>query len=821
MSRTLLFALCFISLISSGLKAATIKGVIKDPDGVAVPFVNVLVKGTTKGTLSNAQGNYVIQIGPQKETLVFRFIGYKVVEKVVDGTKGDQTLNITLQNDGVMLKEIVVTANNEDPAMEIMRQAIAKRDFYLNQVKEFSCRSYIKGLNKVDKAPKKILGQDLNIDGADSNNAGVVYFSESVSDYHYKYRRKEKEIVTASKVSGNPNGLSFNRFRDINLNFYENKIEDLPADRPFVSPLASSAMVYYKYKLLSSLEESGEVVHKIELVPRRKFDPVFRGIIYIQDKSWRMTQCDLFITKEAGSEFVDTLSIQQLHSPATPEIWRVTSSRIFFKFSILGIKGRGYFLSFLSDYDFTPHPENFFDKVVEKVVDGANKKDSSFWEQTRVVPLTPEEIADYHKKDSIRLVKESDKYKDSMDRKANRLKWNVFLLGYSYQNSKKDFRVGVNSLLNNTFYNPVEGFTLGPNITLYKRNKETNQVWNVENKLRYGLALKRMYSEFSIRRLYDPKNQGIFILEGGNYIYQLNSANPISPYVNTAYALLEEQSFMKLYEKMHLTGTWANRIARGLSLSTRVGISRRSPLDNTIADFRRSTVREFSPNRVWLAGDPADRAHNGIVSEIGLNWRPGETYMETPTQMISQGSRFPTFSISWRKGWQPSSEFATNFDVLGGGVQDDIDLDLLGTFSYRVSGGIFLNKASVPFMDRKHFMGTQVLVANDAINTFLLLPYYSFSTASDYVEVHAEHNFSGFFLNKLPLLRRLRFHEIVGVHYASTAGLNNYTELTLGIGNVFKILRIDYARAVNGRPKPEQAWMDRGGVHAIRLRLGF
>lgn len=814
-----LILLFVMGLLSFLTKAATIKGIIKDGDGLPVPYVNVLIKGTTKGVLSNAQGYYSIQIGQQKEVLVFRFVGYKVIEKSVDGSKGDQTLNVLLETDRITLNEIVVTANNEDPAMEIMRQAIAKREFYLNQVKEFSCRSYIKGLNKTDKAPKKILGQDLNIDGADSNNAGVVYFSESVSDYHFKYRRKEKEIVTASKVSGNPNGFSFNRFRDINLNLYENKIEDLPAARPFVSPLASSAMVYYKYKLISSQEQAGDVIHKIELAPRRKFDPVFRGFIYIQDKTWRLTQADMYITKEAGTEFVDTLTLQQIHAPATPEIWRVTSSQFSFKYSILGIKGRGYFLSFVSDYDFTPHPEGFFDQVVEKIEDGANKKDSAFWEKTRVVPLTPEEIRDYHRKDSIRLVKDSDKYKDSIDKKANRLKWNFILLGYRYQNSKKEFSVGVNSLLNNTFYNPVEGLTLGPNIVLFKRDKETDKVWNFENKLRYGFALKRLYSEFSLRRLYNPKYNGVFTLDGGNYIHQLNGNNPISPYVNTAYALFEEQSFMKLYEKLHITGAWSRRMGRGLNVVTRASLSRRSPLDNTIADLRRSTARVFSPNRVWLPNDPADRAHNGLVTEIGIQWRPGENYMETPTRIIPQGSRFPLIGLQWRKGWQLNNSFATNFDLVIAGIQDDMDFGLLGSFRYRLSGGWFINTASIPFMDRRHFMGTQVLLANEEINTFLLLPYYSFSTTSNFVEGHIEHNFAGFFTNKLPLIRRLKFHEVVGVNYLSTDQLNHYTELTLGLANIFKVLRVDYARAINGRPKPEMPWMDRGGVHAIRLRM--
>ncbi|MEZ4803670.1 MAG: TonB-dependent receptor [Gelidibacter sp.] len=73
-------------------------------DGLPLPGVNVIVKGTTRGVQTDFDGNYTIKVSAN-ETLLFSFVGMKTVEKVV-GT--NSTINVQMQEDAESLAEIVV-----------------------------------------------------------------------------------------------------------------------------------------------------------------------------------------------------------------------------------------------------------------------------------------------------------------------------------------------------------------------------------------------------------------------------------------------------------------------------------------------------------------------------------------------------------------------------------------------------------------------------------------------------------------------------------------------------------------------------------------
>lgn len=181
-------------------------------------------------------------------------------------------------------------AYSEDPAYEVIRNAIRERNYYLNETDEYTAEVYIKGMQKLLGAPKKFLGR--NIDdmakqiGLDSNRQGILYLSESESKLSYIKPGKYREVMVSSKVSGSNRAFSFNRATDIGINFYQNllEMEGLSA-RPFVSPIADNALFYYRYRLLGTSIENGQMINKIELIPKRSADPVFRGIIYILEDS--------------------------------------------------------------------------------------------------------------------------------------------------------------------------------------------------------------------------------------------------------------------------------------------------------------------------------------------------------------------------------------------------------------------------------------------------------------------------------------------------------------------------------------------------------
>ncbi len=243
-----------------------------------LPFASITIKGKNTGTSSNQEGQYTLKLSKGIYTLVFQYIGYRSKELQVELDK-NTTLNVELQLDGISLNEITVVAG-EDPAYPIMREAIKKREYYLSQVKTYSCQTYVKGIQRLKSIPEQLkkLIQLQSGEKIDSSMLGILYLSESESRYYFSYPNKQKEILFSSKMSGASQGFSFNQFNQMRFEFNENlvNIKGL-SERPIVSPLHHNSTWYYKFRLLGSFEEDGRLTHKIYIKPKQSSNPCFEG----------------------------------------------------------------------------------------------------------------------------------------------------------------------------------------------------------------------------------------------------------------------------------------------------------------------------------------------------------------------------------------------------------------------------------------------------------------------------------------------------------------------------------------------------------------
>jgi hypothetical protein len=206
-------------------------------------FATIYLKGTTKGVNSNDAGNYSLKLEKGLHTLVFKCIGYSKQEIEINLTE-NKKLNVNLIPEGVLLQEVTIKSG-EDPSYAIIRKAIKKRKFYFNQVKEYSCQSYIKGLQRLNHVPEKIkkLIKFTTGEKIDSSQLGVIYLSESESNYFFQKPNKEKEIMFSSKISGENKNFSFNQLSQLKFNFYDNLVTIKGiSDRPIISPLNKSKM---------------------------------------------------------------------------------------------------------------------------------------------------------------------------------------------------------------------------------------------------------------------------------------------------------------------------------------------------------------------------------------------------------------------------------------------------------------------------------------------------------------------------------------------------------------------------------------------------
>jgi len=101
----LIFAMC-ITLLGSAFAQQSVTGTVTGDDGLGIPGVSVLQKGTTNGTITNVDGNYTINV-PSNAVLVYSFVGMTTIEQTLNGRS---SVNVVLASSNIGLDEVVVTA---------------------------------------------------------------------------------------------------------------------------------------------------------------------------------------------------------------------------------------------------------------------------------------------------------------------------------------------------------------------------------------------------------------------------------------------------------------------------------------------------------------------------------------------------------------------------------------------------------------------------------------------------------------------------------------------------------------------------------------
>ena len=816
MKKTYFLLLLCLATFSTAMAQHQISGKITDSNGDVVPFASVYLKNSTKGASANVDGQYQLTVDKGNVTLIYKAIGYKTAERSINVT-GDVVANQTLANESYTLKDIVVRPNAEDPAFEIIRQAIKNRKKHLNEVESFSSDVYIKGLQKLVGAPKKFFGQDIQkMLELDTNRRGILYLSESQSIFSFKRPNKIHEEMVSSKVSGRNNSFSFNKASDLIINFYENLMLENSglSSRSFVSPIADNALFYYKYKLLGTSEENGVTINKIEVIPRRKNDPVFRGIVYIADDSWRLMGTSLDLTQSAGINFVDTLNISQQYNKVE-NVYMPSTIKFQFKGNVLGFKFEGYYVGIYSNYNIHPNfAKNHFTAEILKVTRAVNKKDSLYWMNNRPIPLTDEEKFDYKKKDSIALRKTSKHYLDSLEKKNNKFGLGkLFLTGYSINDRYNKKFIYFDPIVASVFFNTVEGAALKYGVT-YRKNLEDRKYYSINPEVRYGFSNRTFTGNITGNYYYDPVKRASISASFGSAISDLNRYGSMSLRSNTFNSLLFERNLSKFYKKEYATVTTTRELADGLQGTVSINYSKNYTLKNT-SDYKFRDVKdeEYTSNNPFTpdAEVPLFPTYSSFNVAADLTYTIGQTYITRPDGKFYQESRFPRLSLGYRKGIKSILGSDVDYDLLSVEIyQERISAGLFGYTSFVVGAGKFLNNNSVYYPDSKHFRGNNSTVFPPNLRKFRYLDFYQYSTDQQYVEAHIEHNFAGFFINKIPLLRKLKLEEIIGINYLTQPSKKNYKELYFGIERLG--FGVSYGYAYDGNKKVEQG---------VRITYGF
>jgi hypothetical protein len=475
------------------LNAQVITGKITNEFQEPLPYANVYVQQLQTGTVSDDQGRYYFRPDVEGEyNLVFSSLGYEGKSARVLLVGDTAWVNIQLQTSSFDLQEIVVTANQRDPAFAIIKQVIDHKERQLRAADSYRTKVYLKAVEESEEAPRKEAPReavDVTVPDADPFAAEAAANEELLAGLNlvemevmlnYQYPRRYKEERTAYQVYGKKEGLFIPVFSETDFNFYRNLVY-LPgiADAPVISPLSNNAILSYKYELQGSTYVDGRLVNEIKVIPRKEGNSTVQGTLWIVEDEWTIDKLDLELPT-GTLLFGDNFRIEQSYTTVGDSLW-VVDRQAFYYESKLGKRKSvaGSTVLRYSDYQHNyAFPDQFFGNEVAVTTTEAYNRDGAYWAGTRTEALADREAQLIHLRDSIQQVHNSPAYRDSLEHLYNKvnlleLAWD----GVGIRNWREESHVYVGSLAAMLDFSPVGGWRVGPYVSRFKRY-QNGQIWS-------------------------------------------------------------------------------------------------------------------------------------------------------------------------------------------------------------------------------------------------------------------------------------------------------------------------------------------------------
>lgn len=783
----LLWSLIMLAAHPMGLYAQqSVSGYILDEDNAPVPLVNVFVEEIRTGTSSDIEGRYSMLLHPGNYTFILSAVGYKTTKVSVLVRNKDVVKNVWMERSFTELNEIVVKAKRRDPAYEIIKNAIDHKNEFMVPIESLKSTVYIKATEIVstkEKEKKKAKEETTDIDDEpvedpfaeevkkEKESMPNLNLVESESILHYRAPDKYKEERTAYKKYGRSAGLFLPRFGQTDFNFYKNLVylEGI-SETPIISPLSTTSILTYKFKLESSFRENGQLVYKIKVTPRKAGNSSCKGYIYINDGIWNINRLELTIYK-GGLRFYDAFSIDQTYSLIEDSIWLV--SRQAFEYETK----QGRFTTFngktiISFSEFQTHPEypkKFFGNEVSVTKQDAYEKDSGYWSTIRPEPLTKEEQRVIRYKDSIKTITESKAYQDSIEALFNKVTLGEALYyGLAFRKGRERY-LFTSSVLSLVNYQVVGGLRFGPYVSYFKRLQKGRFI-NSYGQLNWGVKNNDVQGAASMRFRYNSHKFADLWASGGRWF---SSINYFDAYLNqlsvSNYILTNEFQLGHSFQPIN-----------GLQLRTNFVYQQRMSLE----EYDSRTII----NDIIGESQPLQfENYESFASHTTLSYTPKQQYATEPNRKIILGSRYPTFSLYHLKGWEGPFSSDVNFDYLEFAIRQKATLGIYGRSQYVLSTGQFINTKDLRFIDYKRFRQSDPILYSNPLYSFQLLDT-SLAISSLYFEGHYIHHFNGAVINNVPLLKKTRMHLLAGAGgLIVNASDYRYAEVFVGLERTFKV----------------------------------
>jgi hypothetical protein len=439
----------------------------------------------------------------------------------------------------------------------------------------------------------------------------------------------------------------------------------------------------------------------------------------------------------------------------------------------------------------------------------AIKKDSTYWNAVRPIPLAANEAKSIVTYDSVKAV---TRVRDSIDLtpkgKKIKLLRTVMMGGNFVSDTVRTWKFDGLINVGGIRFNSVDGwrYTLG---SAFSKRYVNRNIFRVNGEM--GYAIDRKAVLWNVQGAY-IHNKGLNTLQlgAGRFTQDFNGGGATS-LENQYSSLFFKQNLNRFYDKQTLWGQYGVTLATGLSMAGSVFYMDNAPLTNhSNYSFLYRNERSYSLN-VPLNTDYMMSAHRNTVVGLDLRYTPGQNWYLRRNMKVFTASVYPTFSVIWRKGVPSLLGGETNYQFIRASVFQNLNLGNSVNLEYVVSAGVFPGRKPVYFSEFNHFAAQPLTVGvKGFLNTFQLLDYYRYSTNDRFVEGHVGYSTPYLLLKRLPLIRDRVWTEKAMINYLYTPVLGHYTEVGYAIGNeLYNIGVFGSFRGLNG---------DRVGVK-VSLRI--
>jgi hypothetical protein len=782
-------------------------GIVRDETGAAVAFANVLFMNSTEGTITNDDGRFYLESERTYDTLLVSFVGYST-EEIPLPSRVNYNMEIRLA-EGEQLDEVVVYVGRQskkgNPAIDILRKIWEKKRFNgVNKFKQYQFDKYEKlefDLNTIDSAlinsrmfkGLEFMFADLDTSRITGKTYLPLFLNESFTRvYGNNLLGEVRQDVLGNKNSGFSNNQAIIAFiEDLysDYNIYNNYLKFF--DKSFTSPLSRTGIDTYNYVLSDSAFIDNKWCYNIVYYPRRKNELTFKGDFWVNDTTYAIKKINMEVTRSANINWVKEIYIEQEFEVLNDSVFLLKRDYMLSDFSLSKKESsRGVYGKRTTVYDNylfdTPKPREFYKYEPDPYDPTIFERDSIFWAENRLEELNKDEKGIYTLLDTLKTVPKFRTYYDI-----------VSILGSGYVEIDK-WNLDIGDIYSTFGYNDAEGIRLRGGARTYFGQ---NDPWRLEGYLAYGFDDHKVKHGFSAKWLLDRKTR--LIISGGHRrdVEQLGlSLTATNDVLGRSVA---SSSVLTVGSNDRLT----NINLSTLNLEMEPFTNFRIRFGSSFRTLSSALPEAFSLDYT----DPSEPG--GIASEIKqfelnttLIYTPGRQTIGYGVERRDINENYSTLLINYTKGLRGFLESDFNFEKLQFSYTQPWQIGGVGRLFTTLEAGKTFGE--VPLGLLNVVPGNQTLFS--IYTTFPNLDFYEFVTDT-YTAVHLEHNFNGRLFSRIPFMRKWNLREIVGLRGVwgdlsdENIALNSptniplmapndkiYWEYSFGIGNIFRIFRIDF-----------------------------